>query len=180
VGHPGTDPQPGVGNLRRVANPPFPASVRNPWFVPSRRRIVFPKRGEQTIDRRAGHAKEDRHGHVSVVHHVNLGVFISSSPNRETFVHGIFPVGRNHLHIRIVARFAARLRTRMKVFKCSVPEAVESYVPGDHGSCWCPGRELNPHSRFQEEDFKSSASADFATRAKRNAAVAPADASTPV
>ena len=38
-----------------------------------------------------------------------------------------------------------------------------------HGSRyrgWCPGRELNPHSRFREEDFKSSASADFATRAR--------------
>ena len=31
---------------------------------------------------------------------------------------------------------------------------------------WCPGRELNPHSRCREEDFKSSASADFATRAE--------------
>jgi hypothetical protein len=30
---------------------------------------------------------------------------------------------------------------------------------------WCPGRELNPHSPCGEKDFKSFASADFATRA---------------
>ena len=33
-------------------------------------------------------------------------------------------------------------------------------------SSWCPGRELNPHSRCRESDFKSDASADFATRAR--------------
>src|ERR1700677_4813682 len=31
---------------------------------------------------------------------------------------------------------------------------------------WCPGRELNPHSRCRKADFKSVASADFATRAR--------------
>src|SRR5438552_6600201 len=30
---------------------------------------------------------------------------------------------------------------------------------------WCPGWELNPHSRCREKDFKSFASASFATRA---------------
>jgi hypothetical protein len=30
---------------------------------------------------------------------------------------------------------------------------------------WCPGRDLNPHSRCRKKDFKSFASADFATRA---------------
>lgn len=30
---------------------------------------------------------------------------------------------------------------------------------------WCPGRDLNPHSSFEKTDFKSVASADFATRA---------------
>src|SRR5207302_1580143 len=32
--------------------------------------------------------------------------------------------------------------------------------------CWCPGRDLNPHSRCRKTDFKSVASADFATRAR--------------
>ena len=32
---------------------------------------------------------------------------------------------------------------------------------------WCPGRDLNPHSPCGEKDFKSFASADFATRAGR-------------
>ena len=31
---------------------------------------------------------------------------------------------------------------------------------------WCPGRDLNPHSRCREKDFKSFASAGFATRAR--------------
>ncbi len=30
---------------------------------------------------------------------------------------------------------------------------------------WCPGRELNPHAPFGARDFKSRASASFATRA---------------
>ena len=30
---------------------------------------------------------------------------------------------------------------------------------------WCPGRDLNPHSTFVKKDFKSFASAGFATRA---------------
>src|SRR5271170_7228640 len=30
---------------------------------------------------------------------------------------------------------------------------------------WCPGWDLNPHSRCRKKDFKSFASADFATRA---------------
>jgi hypothetical protein len=30
---------------------------------------------------------------------------------------------------------------------------------------WCPGWELNPHSPCGKTDFKSVASADFATRA---------------
>ena len=30
---------------------------------------------------------------------------------------------------------------------------------------WCPGRDLNPHSPYGETDFKSVASAGFATRA---------------
>ena len=30
---------------------------------------------------------------------------------------------------------------------------------------WCPGRELNPHESFDSRDFKSRASASFATRA---------------
>ena len=33
------------------------------------------------------------------------------------------------------------------------------------GIFWCPGWDLNPHSRFRKKDFKSFASADFATRA---------------
>jgi hypothetical protein len=32
-------------------------------------------------------------------------------------------------------------------------------------SKWCPGRDLNPHSPSGEKDFKSFASAGFATRA---------------
>ena len=31
---------------------------------------------------------------------------------------------------------------------------------------WCPGRDLNPHFPFEKTDFKSVASADFATRAE--------------
>ncbi len=31
---------------------------------------------------------------------------------------------------------------------------------------WCPGWDLNPHSRCRKRDFKSLASADFATRAR--------------
>ncbi len=31
---------------------------------------------------------------------------------------------------------------------------------------WCPGWDLNPHSPCGEKDFKSFASADFATRAR--------------
>lgn len=31
---------------------------------------------------------------------------------------------------------------------------------------WCPGRDLNPHSACAKKDFKSFASADFATRAE--------------
>ena len=34
------------------------------------------------------------------------------------------------------------------------------------GTRWCPGRDLNPHSPCGETDFKSVASADFATRAE--------------
>jgi hypothetical protein len=30
---------------------------------------------------------------------------------------------------------------------------------------WCPGWDLNPHSRCRKKDFKSFASANFATRA---------------
>src|SRR6476469_4193549 len=30
---------------------------------------------------------------------------------------------------------------------------------------WCPGRDLNPHSACAKKDFKSFASANFATRA---------------
>ncbi len=30
---------------------------------------------------------------------------------------------------------------------------------------WCPGWDLNPHSACAKKDFKSFASADFATRA---------------
>ena len=33
------------------------------------------------------------------------------------------------------------------------------------GCYWCPGRDLNPHFPFEKTDFKSVASADFATRA---------------
>jgi hypothetical protein len=33
---------------------------------------------------------------------------------------------------------------------------------------WCPGWDLNPHSRCRKKDFKSFASADFATRALPN------------
>jgi hypothetical protein len=44
-------------------------------------------------------------------------------------------------------------------------------IYGPHFRCrlqlnsWCPGRDLNPHSPCGEKDFKSFASADFATRA---------------
>ncbi len=31
---------------------------------------------------------------------------------------------------------------------------------------WCPGRDLNPHFPCEKKDFKSFASADFATRAE--------------
>ena len=34
-----------------------------------------------------------------------------------------------------------------------------------HACKWCPGRDLNPHSACAKKDFKSFASADFATRA---------------
>ena len=34
---------------------------------------------------------------------------------------------------------------------------------------WCPGRDLNPHSACAKKDFKSFASADFATRAYNRA-----------
>ena len=30
---------------------------------------------------------------------------------------------------------------------------------------WCPGGDLNPHDLLESADFKSAASADFATRA---------------
>jgi hypothetical protein len=33
---------------------------------------------------------------------------------------------------------------------------------------WCPGRDLNPHFPCEKKDFKSFASADFATRAARS------------
>ena len=33
------------------------------------------------------------------------------------------------------------------------------------GDLWCPGRDLNPHRGYPPTDFKSGASADFATRA---------------
>jgi hypothetical protein len=36
---------------------------------------------------------------------------------------------------------------------------------------WCPGGDLNPHNRFRSADFKSAASADFATRACTKASV---------
>jgi hypothetical protein len=36
---------------------------------------------------------------------------------------------------------------------------------------WCPGWDLNPHSPYGKRDFKSLASADFATRAHENAVV---------
>ena len=36
---------------------------------------------------------------------------------------------------------------------------------------WCPGRDLNPHSACAKKDFKSFASADFATRAYPAAAL---------
>lgn len=36
---------------------------------------------------------------------------------------------------------------------------------------WCPGWDLNPHSPCGKRDFKSLASADFATRAHENAVV---------
>ena len=35
---------------------------------------------------------------------------------------------------------------------------------------WCPGRDLNPHSACAKKDFKSFASADFATRAFQTSA----------
>jgi hypothetical protein len=34
-----------------------------------------------------------------------------------------------------------------------------------HSRNWCPGRDLNPHSACAKKDFKSFASANFATRA---------------
>ena len=36
---------------------------------------------------------------------------------------------------------------------------------------WCPGRDLNPHFPFEKTDFKSVASADFATRADSNSII---------
>ena len=39
---------------------------------------------------------------------------------------------------------------------------------------WCPGRELNPHVPFGTRDFKSRASASFATRADISADVSTA------
>lgn len=35
-----------------------------------------------------------------------------------------------------------------------------------HTRKWCPGWDLNPHTRCRIRDFKSLASADFATRAQ--------------
>jgi hypothetical protein len=41
-----------------------------------------------------------------------------------------------------------------------------AHSPWDFLSCvWCPGWDLNPHSRCRKKDFKSFASADSATRA---------------
>jgi hypothetical protein len=37
--------------------------------------------------------------------------------------------------------------------------------PGGARNLWCPGRELNPHVPLRTRDFKSRASASFATRA---------------
>ena len=38
--------------------------------------------------------------------------------------------------------------------------------PKDLELRWCPGRESNPHGAFAPRDFKSRASASFATRAE--------------
>jgi hypothetical protein len=39
------------------------------------------------------------------------------------------------------------------------------HATGSPAREWCPGRDLNPHSACAKKDFKSFASADFATRA---------------
>ena len=47
------------------------------------------------------------------------------------------------------------------------PQTADRLTPGAWSlmPAWCPGRESNPHAPFGTSDFKSAASADFATRA---------------
>ncbi len=45
---------------------------------------------------------------------------------------------------------------------------------------WCPGRDLNPHDPFESTDFKSVASADFATRATGPSHCSPPPSQWPV
>src|SRR5580693_6431391 len=62
----------------------------------------------------------------------------------------------------------ASVRCSADMLPCSADSATNcSRIPSCEGCfvCWCPGWELNPHSRCREKDFKSFASADFATRA---------------
>ena len=40
-----------------------------------------------------------------------------------------------------------------------------NFRPWEPRLLWCPGWDLNPHSAYAKKDFKSFASADFATRA---------------
>ena len=51
-----------------------------------------------------------------------------------------------------------------RAFACLALELLVDSRPFE----WCPGRELNPHTPFGITDFKSVASADFATRASEH------------
>ena len=61
-----------------------------------------------------------------------------------------------------------RIAALMKAMRAGTNRARSknsSYLPHNKASYWCPGWDLNPHSPYGKRDFKSLASADFATRA---------------
>jgi hypothetical protein len=57
---------------------------------------------------------------------------------------------------------AARCSTKTSTEAMSSGEGISPLSLRKH---WCPGRDLNPHFPCEKKDFKSFASADFATRA---------------
>src|SRR6476660_1975856 len=50
--------------------------------------------------------------------------------------------------------------------KASSAASMPHNIAFAEGVEWCPGWDLNPHTRCRIRDFKSLASADFATRAQ--------------